>query len=51
MRRTTLMPRMLALAALLLALVGACNGVPAPIVDVERGTALPPPGLVEASRR
>ena len=47
------MARMLALAALLLVLVGACERAPTPILDrnLERGTALPPPGLVEASRR
>jgi hypothetical protein len=32
--------------------LSACaDRVPTPIVDVERGTALPPPGLVEALRR
>ena len=41
------------LAALLLVLVGACERTPAPMVDrnIERGTALPPPGLAEAPRR
>jgi hypothetical protein len=46
--------RMLSLAmVLLVALLGACERTPAPMVDrsIERGTALPPPGLAEAPRR
>ncbi|MDO9710029.1 hypothetical protein [Paracraurococcus lichenis] len=40
-------------ALLLVTLVGACNRPPAPVVDrsIERGTALPPPGLAEARPR
>jgi hypothetical protein len=45
--------RVLTMAALLLPLLAACNRPPAPVVDrsIERGTALPPPGLADASRR
>ncbi|MCB4824776.1 hypothetical protein [Roseicella aerolata] len=48
------MTRMLSLAVVLVApLLGACERTPAPMVDrsIERGTALPPPGLAEAPRR
>jgi hypothetical protein len=48
------MTRVLTMAALLLLpLLAACNRPPAPVVDrsIERGTALPPPGLADASRR
>ncbi|MFC7473204.1 hypothetical protein ACFQS7_02495 [Dankookia sp. GCM10030260] len=47
------MTRALTLAALLLPLLAACNQPPAPVVDrsIERGTALPPPGLATAPRR
>ena len=47
------MTRALTMAALLLPLLAACNRPPAPVVDksIERGTALPPPGLAEAPRR
>jgi hypothetical protein len=43
----------LTLAALLLPLIAACDRTPAPMVDrsIERGTALPPPGMAEAPRR
>jgi len=45
--------RALTMAALLLPLLAACNQPPAPVADktIERGTALPPPGLAEAPRR
>lgn len=45
--------RFLTMAALLLPLLAACDRPPAPVVDrsIERGTALPPPGLAEAPRR
>ena len=48
------MTRILSLAMLLLPMVLAgCNRPPAPMVDrsIERGTALPPPGITEAPRR
>jgi hypothetical protein len=47
------LPRILSLALLLLPLVAACDRPPAPVVDrsIERGTALPPPGLTDAQRR
>ena len=47
------MTRVLTMAALLLPLLAACNRPPAPVVDrsIERGTALPPPGLAETARR
>ncbi len=47
------MSRILSLALLLVPLLAACNRTPAPVVDrsIERGTALPPPGLAEAPRR
>ncbi len=45
--------RLLSLVALLaLTALGACDRPPAPVVDrsIERGTALPPPGLAAAPR-
>ncbi|WP_165943385.1 hypothetical protein [Roseicella aquatilis] len=47
------MPPLLSLALLLLPLLAACDRSQAPVVDraIERGTALPPPGLVQAPRR
>jgi hypothetical protein len=45
--------RILAMATLLLPLTAACDRTPAPMVDrsIERGTALPPPGIAEPPRR
>jgi hypothetical protein len=45
-------PRILSLAVLLLPLLAACERTPAPVVDrsIERGTALPPPGLATPPR-
>ena len=49
------MPKGFAVLLLLLVLIGAnaCGAAPRPAArgDVERGTALPPPGLAEAPRR
>jgi len=47
------MVRVLSLALLLMPLLAACDRPPSPVVDrsIERGTALPPPGLAEAPRR
>ena len=41
------MSRILCLAALVFPLAAACDRTPAPLVDrsIERGTALPPPGM------
>ncbi|WP_165838863.1 hypothetical protein [Roseicella frigidaeris] len=46
------MPRILCLAVLLMPLLGACDRPPAPIPDrgLQRGTALPPPGLTPPAR-
>jgi hypothetical protein len=45
--------RFLTLTALLLPMIAACDRTPTPMVDrsIERGTALPPPGMAEAPRR
>ncbi|NOG71834.1 hypothetical protein [Roseicella sp. DB1501] len=46
------MSRVLSLAALLLPILAACDRPPSPIPDrgIERGTALPPPGLTPPAR-
>ncbi|WP_158292142.1 hypothetical protein [Paracraurococcus ruber] len=48
------MTRILGLAALAaLVVAAACERPPTPVVDrsIERGTALPPPGLTQTGRR